>query len=139
MGIIKKLKIIILRMKLRKMTRTGFNEVIIDAYNKGTTLYLPGSTSILVRSAIRSYYTSLIVNRQLSLLLRFEGVDFDEIVEEEYIRAQNRYTKMYGVCGDRECHMVICSRKSGYIDNRKRRDMFAVREKEDIPSRNREK
>ena len=95
MGIIRNLRNIKIRMTIRWKTRKGFNETIKDAYNKGMTLDLPGSTAILVRSAIRSYYTSLITS-PLSLLLRFEGVDFDEIVEEEYTRAQNRYAKMFG-------------------------------------------
>lgn len=95
MGIIRNLRNIKLRMTIRWKTRKGFNEIIKDAINKGSTVQLPGATAMLTKSAIHSYYTSLITS-PLSLLLRFEGVDFDGIVEEEYTRAQNRYAKMFG-------------------------------------------
>lgn len=120
MGIIS-LKKIIIRKKIREgfhrvFTKTKENTKFLASMYGFNSNNLISVEAVNARAAIREYYAFLKGEPSQALSLLFnddafmtgdpilvipqlddiDRVDFDEIVEEEYKRAQNRYTKMYG-------------------------------------------
>ena len=79
---------------LREQIREGFDNCVCHAVKDHVeTQEDPIFCGMLVQGAIGAYYQSLKEEETLSTLASIIGVDYDKMIEEECLRALNKYLK----------------------------------------------
>lgn len=76
--------------KLRKQIRKSFNDSVKNACRKAD-IKDPLFRDLMIRSAIANLYDALKKESTLYVIASAQGLDFDEILEDECKRAMNKY------------------------------------------------